>query len=57
MTRIAQAKTEQELKEERERNQDDITHLEDLEKHYKKRGDIYEVLVLVGLLDIVLNIA
>ncbi|OJA20715.1 hypothetical protein AZE42_08198 [Rhizopogon vesiculosus] len=33
---------EKELAEERERNKDDITHLEMLEKHYKERKKAYE---------------
>ncbi|KAI0756431.1 RecF/RecN/SMC protein [Daedaleopsis nitida] len=33
---------EQELKEEQEQNQDDITHLEMMEKHYDKRSAVYE---------------
>ncbi|KAI0687981.1 RecF/RecN/SMC [Cytidiella melzeri] len=36
------ADAEKALKEETDRNQDDITHLAMLEKHYKERGDAYE---------------
>jgi len=38
-----QARYEKELAEETERNKDDITHLEALEKHYIERGKAYEV--------------
>ena len=38
-----QAQIEKELTEERERNKDDIAHLESLEKHYTERVQIYEV--------------
>ncbi|KAI0962099.1 hypothetical protein AcV7_001019 [Taiwanofungus camphoratus] len=33
---------ERELAEETERNRDDVTHLEMLEKHFKERGEAYE---------------
>ncbi|KAI9453551.1 RecF/RecN/SMC N terminal domain-containing protein [Lactarius psammicola] len=36
------AQIEKELAEERERNKDDIAHLESLEKHYTERVQIYE---------------
>ncbi|KAI0253228.1 RecF/RecN/SMC N terminal domain-containing protein [Lactifluus subvellereus] len=36
------ARIEKELSEERERNKDDIAHLESLEKHYKERVQAYE---------------
>ena len=38
-----QTQIEKELTEERERNKDDIAHLESLEKHYTERVQIYEV--------------
>ena len=37
------ADLEQELKDETDRNQDDITHLELLEKHFEERSKAYEV--------------
>ncbi|KAI0368918.1 RecF/RecN/SMC protein [Pilatotrama ljubarskyi] len=36
------AKIEHDLKEERDRNQDDITHLEMLQKHYEEKCEAYE---------------
>jgi len=38
---------EKELAEERERNKDDITHLDMLEKHYKEREKAYQVCIYV----------
>jgi structural maintenance of chromosome 4 len=38
---------EKELTEERERNKDDITHLDMLEKHYKEREKAYQVCIYV----------
>lgn len=38
-----QVRVEKELAEERERNKDDIAHLESLEKHYAERVQAYEV--------------
>jgi structural maintenance of chromosome 4 len=40
---VGQEHLEKELEDERERNKDDITHLELLEKHYKEREKAYEV--------------
>lgn len=40
---MGQEHLEKELEDERERNKDDITHLELLEKHYKEREKAYEV--------------
>jgi hypothetical protein len=37
-----QADTEAKLKNEREQNKDDITHLEMLEKHFEERQAAYE---------------
>ena len=38
-----QARLEKELAAERERNKDDVLHLEALEKHYNERVEAYEV--------------
>jgi hypothetical protein len=46
---VGQEHLEKELEDERERNKDDITHLELLEKHYKEREKAYEVWTHVAL--------
>lgn len=46
---MGQEHLEKELEDERERNKDDITHLELLEKHYKEREKAYEVWMCVAL--------